>query len=283
MSARDGSSKAPFNWAVLLLSLPAGVAIWSGWVGIGTLCGFGKVTPLPGLLDGFVIDTRVTLPIGMETYAALALRAWLTSRPGPTRVYAKWSALAALAVGSAGQVAYHLMSAAGYTAAPWPVTVAVATLPVAVLGMGGALHHLTTHDTAHDTSQDTSPDGLDVPDAGEGRAKTAKTAKTPFVQVSGPEFRHTRSAKTPASGAKTPSGTPGRTSHRAAGSAAAAAELAARVQALAAENPTWTQAQIGAEAGCSVRTVRRHLSAPASAPAVLEPVPTSEAATEDAA
>jgi hypothetical protein len=41
-----------------------------------------------------------------------------------------------------GQIAYHLMSAAEWTAAPWPITAVVACIPVAVLGMGAALAHL---------------------------------------------------------------------------------------------------------------------------------------------
>lgn len=56
-------------------------------------------------------------------------------------------AITALTVGAAGQVAYHLMAAAGWTSAPWPVTAVVACLPVAVLGMGAALAHLLRAET----------------------------------------------------------------------------------------------------------------------------------------
>ena len=42
----------------------------------------------------------------------------------------------------AGQVAYHLMSAAGMVSAPWLVTTFVSCLPVGVLGCGAALAHL---------------------------------------------------------------------------------------------------------------------------------------------
>ncbi|WP_279582631.1 hypothetical protein [Fodinicola feengrottensis] len=106
--------------------------------------------PLPGIVDGFAINTAITLPIGVETYAAYALRAWLAGRTeGPTRQFAKWSAIGALILGALGQVAYHLMSAAGVTAAPWWITTAVACLPVAVLGMGAALAHLLRAQTTH--------------------------------------------------------------------------------------------------------------------------------------
>ncbi|MEU4676512.1 ABC transporter permease [Micromonospora sp. NPDC023737] len=135
-------------WPVVLLALPAFVAIWSGWVGLGGLTGFGVVHPLPGIWDGFSINSAITLPIGVETYGAYALYVWLSGRvPERARRFAKWSAIASLLVGALGQVAYHLLEAAGVTSAPWWITTAVACLPVAVLGMGAALAHLVrSHD-----------------------------------------------------------------------------------------------------------------------------------------
>ncbi|PMR58469.1 ABC transporter permease [Verrucosispora sp. ts21] len=135
-------------WPVILLALPAFVAIWSGWVGLGGLTGFGVVHPLPGIADGFAINTAITLPIGVETYGAYALYVWLSGRvPERARQFAKWSAIASLLVGALGQVAYHLLVAAGVQVAPWWITTAVACLPVAVLGMGAALAHLVrSHD-----------------------------------------------------------------------------------------------------------------------------------------
>ena len=133
------------SWPLLLLALPAFVAIWAGWVGLGTQTGFGRVQPLPGTpLAGWTLDTRITLPIGVETYAAYALHVWLSGRAtGTAARFAKWSAIGSLILGAAGQVAYHLMEAADITTAPWPITAVVACLPVAVLGMGAALAHLT--------------------------------------------------------------------------------------------------------------------------------------------
>ncbi|RGC66409.1 hypothetical protein C5N14_23720 [Micromonospora sp. MW-13] len=135
-------------WPVVLLALPAFVAIWSGWVGLGGLTGFGVVHPLPGIWDSFSINSAITLPIGVETYGAYALYVWLSGRvPDLARRFAKWSAIASLLVGALGQVAYHLLVAAGVTSAPWWITTAVACLPVGVLGMGAALAHLVrTHD-----------------------------------------------------------------------------------------------------------------------------------------
>jgi hypothetical protein len=144
------------SWPVLLLAAPAFVAIWSGWVGLGGLTGFGIVRPLPGIWDGLEINTAITLPIGVETYAAYALRAWLSGRVPPrARRFAKWSAIGSLVLGALGQVAYHLMSAAGMATAPWQITALVACLPVAVLGMGAALAHLL-HDEPHHADPATS-------------------------------------------------------------------------------------------------------------------------------
>ncbi|MER7994909.1 ABC transporter permease [Micromonospora chalcea] len=130
-------------WPVVLIALPAFVAIWSGWVGLGGLTGFGVVHPLPGIADGFSINTAITLPIGVEIYAAYSLRAWLSGQVPPrARRFAKWSGIGSLIIGALGQVAYHLLVAAGITSAPWQITTAVACLPVAVLGMAAALAHL---------------------------------------------------------------------------------------------------------------------------------------------
>jgi hypothetical protein len=109
------------------------------------MTGFGRVTLLPGITD-FRLDTAITLPIGVETYAAYALWVWLSGRaPRRARAFARWSAIASLALGAAGQIAYHLMVAANMTAAPWQITTIVACLPVAVLGAGAALAHLMHH------------------------------------------------------------------------------------------------------------------------------------------
>jgi hypothetical protein len=115
------------------------------------MTGFGQIHPLPGLWGSLHLDTAVTLPIGVEAYAAFALRVWLTANPAVsdrTRRFARRSAIAALVLGMAGQVAYHLLAQAGITRAPWQVTTAVACLPVLVLGMGSALAHLLRSDAA---------------------------------------------------------------------------------------------------------------------------------------
>jgi hypothetical protein len=140
---RAAVGRRPVAWPIFLLALPAFVAIWSGWVSLGELAGFGIVHPLPGIADGLTINTAITLPIGVETYAAYALWVWLSGlAPLAARRFARASAIGSLVFGAAGQIAYHLMAAANMTAAPWLITAAVACLPVAVLGMGAALAHL---------------------------------------------------------------------------------------------------------------------------------------------
>jgi hypothetical protein len=95
------------SWPLLVLAAPAVVAVWSGWVGIGQMTGFAEVRPLPGIWDSLHIDSAVTLPVGVEAYAAFALRAWLTSSPvvsDRTRRFARWSAIIALVLGMAGRL-----------------------------------------------------------------------------------------------------------------------------------------------------------------------------------
>src|ERR1700691_5316281 len=96
-------------------------------------------------------DTAVTLPVGVECYAAYALRAWLASGHAisdRTRRFARWSAICSFALGMAGQVAFHLMDQDHVTRAPWTITTLVSCLPVLVLGMGTALAHMLREDAA---------------------------------------------------------------------------------------------------------------------------------------
>ena len=114
------------RWPLLLIASPAAVAVWSGWVGLGGLCGFGVIHPLPGIWDGLQLNTAITLPVGVEAYGAYALGAWLTpGTPDRARAFARRSAVGALALGMLGQVVYHLLAAAGAVRAPWPVVVLV--------------------------------------------------------------------------------------------------------------------------------------------------------------
>jgi hypothetical protein len=150
------------SWPLLVLAAPAAAEVWSGWVGIAQKTGFGLVSPLPGILPSLHLDTSITLPVGVEAYAAYALRAWLAREhaiSGRTRRFAKWSAICSFALGMAGQVAYHLLVQAGTARAPWPVTTIVSCLPVLVLAMGTALAHMLRADAGA---------AADAPDHGTG-------------------------------------------------------------------------------------------------------------------
>jgi hypothetical protein len=220
------------RWPLFLIAAPAAVAVWSGWVGLGLLCGFGPIHPLPGLVGGFTINTAITLPVGVEAYGAYAMGAWLHPHTPPNvRTFARRSALGSLALGMAGQVIYHLLNAAHAATAPWPVVMLVSCLPVLTLGFGGALTHLlrgghapapaTTPDTPADVAADTTPDTpADV---------AADTPPAPKRTRRGPS-------------------------------------TADRVAALKARHPDMTAADIAARLKVSDRTVRRYLPAPAPAP-----------------
>ena len=143
LAAPAGARRGLPRWPLFLIGSPAAVAVWSGWVGLGGLCGFGVIHPLPGIWDGLHLDTAITLPIGVEAYGVYALGAWLT--PGtaePARRFARGSAIGALLLGMAGQVIYHLLAAGHAARAPWPVVMLVSCMPVVALGFGAALTHL---------------------------------------------------------------------------------------------------------------------------------------------
>jgi hypothetical protein len=150
------------SWPLLVLAAPAAAEVWSGWVGIAQKTGFGLVSPLPGIWPSLHLDTSVTLPVGVEAYAAYALRAWLAREhpvSGRTRRFAKWSAICSFTLGMAGQVACHLLAQAGTARAQWPVTTIVSCLPVLVLAMGTTLAHMLRADAGA---------AADAPDHGTG-------------------------------------------------------------------------------------------------------------------
>jgi hypothetical protein len=147
-------------WPLLVIAAPAAVAIWSGWVGLGGMCGFGPIHPMPGIADSFTINTAITLPIGVEAYGAYALAVWLGAKgiSAKTRLWARSSAVGALALGCLGQVAFHLLSAARWVQAPWPVVTVVSCLPVVSLALAAALAHMIRADVELDIQPDVEVD-----------------------------------------------------------------------------------------------------------------------------
>ena len=121
-TARD-QAKTMRSWPLLVLAVPAAAEVWSGWVGIAQKTGFGMVSLLPGIWSSLHLDTAVTLPVGVECYAAYALRAWLATGHAVsdrTRRFARRSAVFSFALGMAGQIAFHLMNQDQVTRAPGP-------------------------------------------------------------------------------------------------------------------------------------------------------------------
>lgn len=132
--------------AALVIAVPAFLAVWSGWIGLGEMTGWGERNMLPGLVaDGgwATIHTSITLPIGIEAFGALSMAVWLASRNagGTLPRYAAFCTFGSLALGAFGQVSYHVLTAAGEPAPSWLVGF-VAVLPVIVLGASVGLIHL---------------------------------------------------------------------------------------------------------------------------------------------
>jgi len=178
--AADGTEQRNHHWPLLLIAAPAAMAIWSGWVGLASMCGFGIVRPLPGILDSVRINTAITLPVGVESYGAYALWVWLSGRGGePTRIWARNSAFAALGLGCLGQVAFHLLAAAHWTAAPWPVVVIVACLPVVTLAFAAALIHMTRADARAEEDAAAEAERARAEAAAKAEARAAAKAELP--------------------------------------------------------------------------------------------------------
>jgi hypothetical protein len=129
--------------SLLGVTAPMLVSTWSGWVGLGTMCGFGIIQPFPGI-SGFELDTRITLPMGSEFYMIIGM-SYAISR-GTTRTarkFAAWSTGFALVQSLAAQVAYHYMHSQGVVDAPWGVIVAVSASLVFTLASAMMLYHLS--------------------------------------------------------------------------------------------------------------------------------------------
>lgn len=203
-STPAASRRQPRRWPLLVIGTAAAVAIWSGWVALGAMCGFGLVQPLPGIVP-WRIDTAITLPVSMEAYGAYALGVWLSpSTPRRARRFAGKSAMGSLALGTSGQVIYHLLAAAHAAMAPWPVTVLVACIPVAALAMAAALAHLLRDDG--DASGDGDGSRQDAP-AEPAPAVTAappEPASPPATPSPAPRVEDPPAAATPAAAAPAP-------------------------------------------------------------------------------
>jgi hypothetical protein len=184
------SPSRTYPWPLLLIAAPAAIAVWSGWVGLGSMCGFGPVNLLPGVGGGFHLNTAITLPVGVESYGTYALFAWLAMKDlgDRTRDFARKSAIGALVLGCLGQIAYHLMAASGWTRAPWFVVMLVSCLPVVTVYFAATLTHLILGDcrAVASAAEVTTDEAVEVilavtPDA--TPAATPEVTLAPPVQV----------------------------------------------------------------------------------------------------
>ena len=148
-SLRLGRTQRVGTWPLLVLALPAAVAVWSGWVGIGQMTGFGQVTSCQEsgtpCISTPPSPCRSASKPTPPTHCGPGCPPALRSLPGP-------------AGSPAGQRSDPSCSAwpgrSPTTSSRRPVlrmrpgiTTAVSCLPVLVLGMGAALAHLLRADS----------------------------------------------------------------------------------------------------------------------------------------
>jgi hypothetical protein len=153
---------APTGFLIALgfIAVGALVATWAGWVGLGTLTGFGKMHPLPGIWDELEINTAVTLPLGIEAYGFLAIGSWLSGwMPNEKAAkFAMFSGLFSIFLGMSAQVGFHLLEVSRHSApgadAPWLAVILVACVPNTVLGAASILAHLLRSGTPGESEQD---------------------------------------------------------------------------------------------------------------------------------
>jgi hypothetical protein len=253
-TAATAAAEAPARkrraWPLAAIAAPAAVAIWSGWVGLGAMCGFGLVQPLPGIVP-WHLNTAITLPVGIESYGAYALYVWLgeSGTGRKTRKFARRSAIGAGVLGCLGQVAFHLMAAAGWARAPWYVVMLVACLPVITLFFAATLTHLIRGDGGDDMTADpVTPVVEPADDSSDDSADDTDALPDPPSPPTDDEPEDDSDGdNTPP--LPPPPGPPNPRQPRAAGRAKAVAILK--------RNPGLSDADVAKRAGVSERTVQR--------------------------
>jgi hypothetical protein len=141
-SRQATAHKSRSMWPLYLISVGAVLAVWSGWVELGVMCGFGIEQPLYGIWNGLRINAAISLPLSMEAYGFYAMGFWFD--PGEAddvRSYAQWTTILAYCLGFAAQATYHVLAAMHAAHAPIPVVVLVSGVPVATICAAGGLLH----------------------------------------------------------------------------------------------------------------------------------------------
>lgn len=184
-----GVKRQHFTARLLLapIGLSAFVATWGGWVGLAQKTGFGEVNLLPGFVkpgEWATVNLGIALPLGVEAYAAYAMSVWFgTGYTVRAKRFAAVSAVFSLLLAAAGQVSYHILQTGQIATAPDWLVGFVSCLPVLVIGMAAALHHLTGESVSDETPAETRPETSwgRLRDAATGAAVTRlnRAAETP--------------------------------------------------------------------------------------------------------
>src|ERR1035437_6990636 len=209
-AAVSSGTRTVRSWPLLVLAAPAAAEVWSGWAGIAQKTGFGLVSPLPGIWPSLHLDTSITLPVGVEAYAAYALRAWLAGGhpvSGRPRPVAKWAAICSFAPrlsppagsgrGGAGAVAGHhdrvLPACRSWSwpwAPPWPTC--CAPTPDPATGRGdrpqagpppGPARTRPGHPRTSPRAQGHPPEPVLPPGQQRSRGRTTAPARGPVHRV----------------------------------------------------------------------------------------------------
>jgi hypothetical protein len=208
----------------------------------------------------------------MEVYAAYAMGAWLTHKdvPDEARSFARKSAIISLIFGGGGQVAYHLLAAADVERAPIVVTIIVACIPVAIVGMASALSHKLSSAPHPSASLVATPKPAPV--------EPATAAATTTVAVPEPTSREAKIGRAPQGAAtsstrqapsattSTPKNPPPAASDLPPAGPDRDAALTRRFDALKAANPNATHDDLAKETGLSRSTISRALGRHAKLP-----------------
>lgn len=144
---RDLKSTA-MTWAV---GLGAAILSWAAWTGLAQRCGWTETLHLGDKDSGLTLRLAWITAIIVDVYAMRAFKVWQRSAPWvseSTRFYAQISTFAAIAVGIAGNVAYHVMVLENVSKAPIWVVIPVSALPPLALGAIGHLNAIERRDRA---------------------------------------------------------------------------------------------------------------------------------------
>lgn len=139
-----------FLWVTMaLVSVPALLTIWSGWVSLGLATGWRSVQLFPSVpgLSGIHLNTVVFLPFSVEILTVVSMGFFLHYRGKAIRRTAGLTAVATVGLGLFGQAWSHHLQATGEAAPSWLV-VFTASLPVLALAAVSLLVHLAANEHA---------------------------------------------------------------------------------------------------------------------------------------